>query len=99
MYEYRGRVKEVIDNNTLIINVDLGFKIYADMWLNIDHLNISEQLIPTLKEHLLGKVVYFVAHKVPRVNADIYWADIAFDKERELFLLEDEVVKWYEKTL
>ncbi len=94
MYEYRGRVKDVIGNSALIIGVDLGFRIYTDIWLNIDHLCISEELIPTLKEHLLGKVIYFSAHKVKNVEADVYWADIAFDKERELFLLEDEVKKW-----
>jgi len=94
MYEYKGRVVRVIDSKSLLIHVDLGFKIYANIWCNIDDFGLGNDIIPILEELILGKVVYFTSHKEKNINYDVYLVDIAFDHERELFLLSVELKKY-----
>lgn len=92
MYEYKGRVTRVIDQKTLIIHVDLGFKIYANIWVNFENFDLGSEIIPVLEELLLGKVVYFVSKKL-NTPYDVYVVDIAFDIDRKLYLLSDELKK------
>lgn len=91
MYEYRGVVTRIIDENALFIRVDLGFGVYTDVCFNINIGSYGPEVVPLLKKLLLNKVVYFVS-KSPEYG--VYDADIAFDVDRELFLLTDEIDKF-----
>lgn len=43
MYEYRGTVLNVVDGDTVDINVDLGFKLSAVQRMRIAHIDTPER--------------------------------------------------------
>jgi len=83
MYEYKGLVLEVLDYDTIIVEVDLGFDCRRIMYLRIKGTDFCLKEIITIfpnrdnitkyiSDLIKGKTIYFVSHKTKkRLDYDV----------------------------
>ncbi len=55
LWHYRGTVKRVIDGDTLIVNLDLGLRVFTEVSLRIAGIDTPEINKGTLDERAAGK--------------------------------------------
>lgn len=90
MYEYRTVIERVVDGDTVVANVDLGFSIHVTMRLRLAGIDTPELVgsdrpaaevaRDALKQAIEGKTVRIVtrkdkADKYGRIVADLYFFD------------------------
>ncbi|SLN36196.1 Thermonuclease precursor [Aquimixticola soesokkakensis] len=78
LYTYRVEVQRVIDGDTIVANIDLGF----DTWLHNEHLRLYgintpergqpgyQEAIDVLTSRIQGQPVYICTHKMKRSDAE-----------------------------
>ena len=108
MYEYRGKVIRVVDGDTLVVSVDLGFMIYSKLTVRLKQIDTPEIYRPKTPEELvrgrkakrfveekvLDKAVILKTYKDKTGKYGRYLADILYTNgDSEVFLLSDELKK------
>jgi len=98
MYNYKGKVVEIIDWDEVLIDVDLGlncsrlmvFKLRLNMCNLKEYVTIKsnkKRLIQYLTDLLVNREVYFLTHKTSRIHQ--YSIDLVFvSPEGELLFLD-----------
>ena len=89
MYTYKAQVVRVIDGDTVVLNIDLGFKIYHVMscrlaGVNAPELNSKDEAVKLAavasKEYLMsllpvGEWVEIVSRKLDKYGRAVVWID------------------------
>ena len=104
MYEYGGTVKKVIDGDTVLITVDLGFRIYFDMPIRLYGIDTpelhskdaDEKLKATnakvyVEKKIDGKRVT-VKTKMEQEKYGRWLADIYYEENKEIRWLNSELI-------
>lgn len=104
MYEYRGKVIRVVDGDTVVVNVDLGFKICSKIMVRLKQIDTPEIYSPKTPEELvrgrkaknfvedmvLNKAIILKTYKDRTGKYGRYLADIMYTAEdNTLHLLSD----------
>lgn len=78
IYTYRAEIVRVIDGDTIVANVDLGFR----TWLHDEHLRLygidtpelssdeGKQVAAALRARIEGKLLYICTHRKKRKDAE-----------------------------
>jgi micrococcal nuclease len=73
MYTYKATVFNVVDGDTIDVNVDLGFKMYTRQRIRLNRIDTPERGQPGfaeaghyLRELIMGKEIILVTHKVSK---------------------------------
>lgn len=64
MYEYMAVVKRIIDGDTMILDVDLGFKIHHEVDVRLAHVNTPEA-VNYSAQGIVDPAAVYVAQCVP----------------------------------
>lgn len=106
MYTYRGKVIRVIDGDTVVVSVDLGFKIYTKIKVRLKQIDTPEIYRPKtpdelvrgrrakhfVEEKVLNKAIVLQTYKDKTGKYGRYLADIMYtDNDNTLHLLSDEL--------
>ncbi len=100
MYTYKAKVGRVIDGDTVVMEIDLGFKIYHVMscrlaGVNAPELNEKEEASKVAafasKEFLMwllpvGKIVTIESKRLDKYGRALVWIDGVNDKMNEFIL-------------
>ena len=60
MYTYNAELIRVVDGDTVWVRVDLGFRIYRDVNLRVDHINAPEMKTPEGKPSKEFAMTWFI---------------------------------------
>lgn len=90
MYTYRATVYNVVDGDTVDVNVDLGFKIYTKQRIRLNRINTPERgeigfnaATDRLKELILNKEVTLITNRISKWGyylGDIYINDLSINQ-------------------
>ena len=108
MYEYRAKVVRVIDGDTVVIEIDLGFEIRSKIKVRLKQIDTPEIYRPKspeelirgreakrfVEERVLNKAILLHTYKDRKGKYGRYLADILYtDEYNMVFLLSDELKK------
>jgi micrococcal nuclease len=93
-YQYRAQVIRVVDGDTIVVQVDLGFKTFVEKILRLARINAPEKSTPEgivaqayLNKYLLVEnngAIHFTSKKLDIYGRSI--AEVQIDKEGEAFV-------------
>ena len=100
MYTYKAQVVRVIDGDTVVLNIDLGFKIYHVMscrlaGVNAPELNSKDEAVKLAavasKEFLMsmlpvGEIVTIESKRLDKYGRALVWIDGINDEMNEFIL-------------
>ena len=92
MFTYLARVKRVVDGDTLLVNIDLGFNLFSLHYLRLRGIDAPE--IDTPEGRRSREFVARELARVPHIlltssrsdKYDRYLADVWYGEENEIFL-------------
>ena len=101
MYTYRALVYNVVDGDTIDVNVDLGFKIYTKQRIRLNRIDTPERgelgytkATTRLKDLILDKEVTLITTKISKWG--YYLGDIYLnDQDINQIMLTENLAKPY----
>lgn len=101
MYTYRALVYNVVDGDTIDVNVDLGFKIYTKQRIRLNRIDTPErgelgytEATTRLKDLILDKEVTLITTKISKWG--YYLGDIYLnDQDINQIMLTENLAKPY----
>lgn len=68
MFDFAARLVRVIDGDTVVMEVDVGFRLKATQRIRLANIDTPERTEPGWREATLGTITWFAEHRALRVT-------------------------------
>lgn len=99
MYIYKAFVLAVLDADTIIATIDMGFQVYKRQRLKLANVEVSlddyqnKKTRDWLKSLILNKDVLLKVKKSGRGDNGVYYAEVFIDEENEIKSINEWLVR------